>query len=423
MTKKSLIILLISAFTLSIFSVNIAIAADDHTGQVVKVEGSSTLYYVATDGKLYVFPNEKTYKSWDSDFDDVVTITQVELSEFTIGGNIRYRPGVLLVKFTNTPKVYAVSQNGKLRWVKTERIARKLYGENWNKLIDDIPLIFFPDYVTDNDINDEGDYDPDEEINSTETIENNKGFALGHYKDLWKSNTTKCRATAAVPHGQGKKATPAVSARQCKINLINDAQKDETAPVITNVVVTPSNTSAVITWTTDEESNSTVEYATESLSTATSTETVTDSDLVTSHSLELNNLTAETTYYYIVKSADSNSNIATTTESTFTTTAQEVDITAPIISDIFWQISTTTATVEWETNEASTSKITYALESLNTVTSTEEVSSTDLVTSHSLDLSGLSSYTTYYYILESIDAATNTATTTETTFITTLGIE
>jgi len=419
MGKKLLFILTILALTFTTFNVSLAETETDYTGQVVQVEGNSTLYYIASDGNRYIFPNEKTYKSWFADFDEVTTISKEELDNYPLTGNIRYRPGILLVKFIESPRVYAVSENGKIRWVKTERLAKKLYGNSWNLLIDDIPTILFPDYNIGEDVEEDGDFDPDEEINETESIDGNRGFALGHYKEYWKSKTSKCRAIPAQPQGKGQKAIPAVSARQCKVDLINEGQKDTTAPIISNINVSAGATTATITWDTDEDSNSKAEYADESLSTASTTDMVTEADLVTSHSIQLTGLTASTTYYFIVESADSNSNIATSTENTFITDGVDLDIISPNISDILWQISTSTAIVEWLTDEEADSLIEYATSTLSTATTTETVSDANYVLDRSLDLTGLTEYTTYYYILRSVDQAGNPTSTAENTFITT----
>jgi len=92
---------------------------------------------------------------------------------------------------------------------------------------------------------------------------------------------------------------------------------DTTAPSISGIAATPSDTTAVITWTTDESSISWVVYGT---STAYGLEKKTTS-YVTSHSVTLTGLTAETTYHYQVKSKDSAGNIGTYTDKTFTTLA------------------------------------------------------------------------------------------------------
>jgi hypothetical protein len=65
-----------------------------------------------------------------------------DLQAIPLGGNVHYKPGALLVKIQTDPKVYAVGANGNLRWVRSEAIARALYGSNWNKLVDDVPDSF-----------------------------------------------------------------------------------------------------------------------------------------------------------------------------------------------------------------------------------------------------------------------------------------
>jgi hypothetical protein len=290
------------------------------------MEGLSTLYYVAADGKRYVFPNEKTYQTWFYDFSDVTVLSMEEIQTIPLGGNVRYRPGVLLIKIQTDPKVYAVTQNGQLRWVKTEQLAQKLYGENWNLLIDDVPDSFFTNYTISEDIDEESDYDAEEEVNNTDTIDGNRGLHLGHAKQ---ANTAKCRAISATPAVPGHKGTstipaiPATPARECKIQA-GEEEADTAAPIITAVVFTPGTTTASVTWATDEESTSVVEYALESLATASSSEitTIAETELVTDHSLELTDLAASSTYYYVVKSADADNNEAAATEDTFATASE-----------------------------------------------------------------------------------------------------
>ncbi len=94
------------------------------------------------------------------------------------------------------------------------------------------------------------------------------------------------------------------------INIECADGSDTTPPVITNIVVTSSQdgTSATITWTTDEESNSQVDYGTDSsalnLQTANSTGTLT-------HSITITGLTPGTTYWFNVTSVDGSSNAST----------------------------------------------------------------------------------------------------------------
>jgi len=116
------------------------------SGTLIKNKTLPAVYYCGADGKRYVFVNDKDYFSWYPDFSNVQTISDATLGSITIGGNITYRPGTRMVKIQSDPKVYAVARGGVLRWVSTEAIARALFGDNWNKLIDDVSDAFFVNY-------------------------------------------------------------------------------------------------------------------------------------------------------------------------------------------------------------------------------------------------------------------------------------
>ncbi|MFA6096281.1 MAG: chitobiase/beta-hexosaminidase C-terminal domain-containing protein [Candidatus Paceibacterota bacterium] len=94
---------------------------------------------------------------------------------------------------------------------------------------------------------------------------------------------------------------------------------DTTSPVISAVSssgLTSSN--ATITWTTDESSDSQVEYGT---TTSYGSSTPINTSLTTSHSQLLVSLASSTLYHYRVKSKDSSGNLATSPDNTFTTLA------------------------------------------------------------------------------------------------------
>ena len=126
--------------------VPVASAATLSAGDLIKASGAA-VYFYAADGKRYTFPTESTYKTWYADFSSVKTITDDELAAITLAGNVVVRPGTELVKITTVPKVFAVSPNGKLSWVKTEPAAKALYGDNWNQRIIDIPDGFWVNYI------------------------------------------------------------------------------------------------------------------------------------------------------------------------------------------------------------------------------------------------------------------------------------
>lgn len=130
-----------------------ALAATTLTdGDLIKSSAASDVYYYIN-GMRAPFPNEKVFKTWYSDFSGVKTLTPTEIANISLGGfNVSYRPGTKLVKITTDPKVYAVEPGGKLRWVTSEAVAKDIYGENWNKMIDDVADVFFTNYTKSSDI-------------------------------------------------------------------------------------------------------------------------------------------------------------------------------------------------------------------------------------------------------------------------------
>src|SRR3989338_3582636 len=108
----------VSVMLMTILSMSVVVApqaqAAASAGDLIKMSGLSSVYYLAADGKRYVFPNETSYFSWYSDFSSVVTVSQSELESYPLGKIITRRPGTKLVKITTAPKVYAVETNGPL---------------------------------------------------------------------------------------------------------------------------------------------------------------------------------------------------------------------------------------------------------------------------------------------------------------------
>ena len=162
-------VLLISLFALP----QTAEAKSHSVGSIVKYEKRPTVYYVASDGYAYPFPDEATYKSWYSDFSTVITISNEDMASLTLGSNVTYKPGERMVKIPSVPKTYAVEINGGLRWVQTEEVAKALYGDNWNTMIDDLSEAFLPDYTIGDDIDEASDYDVEATKASAETIDDN----------------------------------------------------------------------------------------------------------------------------------------------------------------------------------------------------------------------------------------------------------
>lgn len=108
---------------------------------------TAAVYFIGTDAKRYVFPNEKTYATWYKDFSQVRTISDAELASYPIGGTVTYQPGSRMLKLTTDPKVYAIEGPRTLRPIQDESIARALYGNTWTYLVDDLPDAFFTQYT------------------------------------------------------------------------------------------------------------------------------------------------------------------------------------------------------------------------------------------------------------------------------------
>ncbi|HVU06255.1 MAG TPA: peptidoglycan-binding protein [Candidatus Paceibacterota bacterium] len=90
-----------------------------------------------------------------------------------------------------------------------------------------------------------------------------------------------------------------------------------TPPVISSIASSTTATTATITWTTDKVASSTVRYgASSSYGSASSS-----SAYVTSHSVTLTGLTANTAYHFRVESGDPDNNYATSSDKTFTTSS------------------------------------------------------------------------------------------------------
>ncbi|MEI6054080.1 MAG: fibronectin type III domain-containing protein [Candidatus Saccharibacteria bacterium] len=151
---------------------------------------------------------------------------------------------------------------------------------------------------------------------------------------------------------------------------------------------------ATITWTTDRNSNSQVEYGTSSEQYfPTGASNLTQN---TAHTIMLSSLEAGTKYYYRVLWTDGDGNTGTSVQGDFTT------LPAPTISEVAASdINLHGATVNFTTDGASSVKLFYgpngspaAIQTLNT--------STD-VSAYSIPLANLVDGTTYTYRLDPVD--------------------
>src|SRR4030042_1358452 len=140
-------IFLILALGLILWPLGAVKATAVSSGELIKGQSFSAVYYKAVDGKRYVFPNQKIYNSWYTDFSGVTQISDTELAAISMGGNVFYKPNSRLVKITTDPKVYWVDEFGVLRHVAPEAVAQTLFGSDWINQVDDLPDAFFAGYT------------------------------------------------------------------------------------------------------------------------------------------------------------------------------------------------------------------------------------------------------------------------------------
>lgn len=191
---------------------------------------------------------------------------------------------------------------------------------------------------------------------------------------------------------------------------------DDTPPVITDVMAQSiTDSSAVITWTTDSPSEGSVEYGPGDK--GYRFVSAYDNTMVTSHSVALTGLAAQTTYHYKVKSRDASGLWAAAPDATFTT-GVDWSATAPGIMFLTAsQVTISGATISWSTDELCTSDVEYG-ESAQYGLRLQAESSMSM--EHTAQLQDLRSGTTYHYRVRSVDAAGNETVSPDRTFTTPL---
>lgn len=170
------------------------------------------------------------------------------------------------------------------------------------------------------------------------------------------------------------------------------------AEIITNPSVSVSTRSAKISWATDRTSDSRIQIGVTSnqyLGTEASV-----SDQVKNHEVDLNNLTAGTTYFYKARWTDEDGNTGTTSELVFKT------LPAPTIRDVeIKRISLTSAVLQFVAKDAVKVKIFYGLS--DGFGGLEEINSSTQESTYTVELAGLNDGAKYFYKINTIDADGN----------------
>lgn len=174
---------------------------------------------------------------------------------------------------------------------------------------------------------------------------------------------------------------------------------DTTPPSVVNAITVSQITtsSAMLSWTANEDTVFQVEYGT-----TTAYGWVTPAQFGTTyaagHSIPLTGLAANTTYHFRIRLRDTSSNESVTGDANFATTAPAGGPTISNISVV--DITTASARVTWSTNVGATSQVEYGI-TTGFGTLVPLPASSAYVTSHNILLSGLTQGQTYYYRVRS----------------------
>jgi phosphodiesterase/alkaline phosphatase D-like protein len=162
-----------------------------------------------------------------------------------------------------------------------------------------------------------------------------------------------------------------------------------------------TDTSAIITWTTDRLANSTVNYGNSTPPSIPASE----SDFVLNHSVTLTGLTPSTQYYYEVSSTNQygNSTVDNNSGSFYTFTTS---LAPPTISEVSaGNMTDTSVTITWKTDELANSVVNYG----NSTSLGSTVSDAGISYNHMINLTGLNPNTLYYYEVSSTNTDGQTA--------------
>jgi chitodextrinase len=180
---------------------------------------------------------------------------------------------------------------------------------------------------------------------------------------------------------------------------------DVTPPIISSVSAGGITISGgTITWTTNELSDSLVEYG---LTTGYGASSVLNSSPVTSHSIILSSLSPGTVYHYRVKSADSSGNLAVSADQTLTTLST-TDTTSPLVPTSLsaTAVSTSTINLTWtaSTDPTVAGQLTSGIAGYKIYRGGIQIGTS---ATNSYSDTGLSASTQYTYTVSAYDIAGN----------------
>jgi|GEM_PF-1509763 hypothetical protein len=117
--------------------------------KLVKLPESDTVYKVNDDGTRSVFMSEDHFFSYYEDFGGIEEVSATTMASYTPAKPVTYNVGTL-IKITTVPKVYLVTEEGKIQWITTEELFLSK-GLDFKK-VKDVDDALFPLYEVGEDI-------------------------------------------------------------------------------------------------------------------------------------------------------------------------------------------------------------------------------------------------------------------------------
>ncbi len=185
-------------------------------------------------------------------------------------------------------------------------------------------------------------------------------------------------------------------AEQLFRNAVRWLLTDDTAPFISDIQVTPNETSAYITWKTDDNSNTTIYFGTNGL-----TRKISDSEFKKEHTTLLDNLNGSTLYYYKISACNNDGLCSSTDILNFST----LDLTPPEITNLqVKSVYDKGANITWGTDEIANSTVKCGI---NDTEFNLKFASSDFVLGHNIQLYGLDDNREYFCFVISCDESGN----------------
>ncbi|USN53612.1 MAG: fibronectin type III domain-containing protein [Candidatus Nomurabacteria bacterium] len=211
------------------------------------------------------------------------------------------------------------------------------------------------------------------------------------YLDVDLDNTTEYYYQVKAKDSAGAASAPSTT-----VSDIPEGRYTTPPEITKGPNVTPDSFEAGIAWETDRDADSHVEYGTNS-SLGEEQGTIDETD---DHSVQLEGLQPETTYYYRIRSRDQDGNVALSSITTFTT------LEAPFVSEVLVSdIRLYDAYINWTTNKATTTSLEYGTTTGYGQTITD--TSGSLTTTHTVHLENLTDDTTYNFKPTGVDITGN----------------